>query len=219
MDFSHDRLFSARRTGGIGLVALVHILLAAALIYGLGSLNLHPVTEVPAKLTMKEPPVVQRDEPVPATTERKPVRVRIDLPAAPSIPGGGEARLVVSDAPAEGKSASSALKGDSDAIGSAAASKPAVHVNSPVMYDFDACRPSYPPYALNRGEEGTVQLRLVVDANDQLASISVLKSSMHPALDHAAVAGLGRCKFKAATHDGVPVSSTIVIDYMWSINY
>ncbi|HEX7644960.1 MAG TPA: hypothetical protein VF472_22380 [Burkholderiaceae bacterium] len=45
----------------------------------------------------------------------------------------------------------------------------------------------------------------------------MLQSSGHADLDRAAIHGLSRCAFRAATQDGAPVQSSLVTDYVWSL--
>jgi protein TonB len=92
-----------------------------------------------------------------------------------------------------------------------------VHSSSPAISNLDKCKPTYPSAAVKSEEEGTTRLKLDVGANGQLAGASVVKSSGFPDLDRAAVRALSQCEFKAATQDGTPVQSSLVTDYIWSL--
>jgi protein TonB len=67
----------------------------------------------------------------------------------------------------------------------------------------------YPPESERRGEQGTVVLLLHVDAQGQVAEVTLLSSSGHPALDHAAIAAARQWRFRPALRDGRPVGSTV----------
>lgn len=68
--------------------------------------------------------------------------------------------------------------------------------------------PVYPRTARTRGIEGTVLLRLEVEASGRVASVEVARSSGHPALDAAAVTTVRTWRCTARTRGGEPVAST-----------
>ncbi|UQV47875.1 energy transducer TonB [Janthinobacterium lividum] len=61
---------------------------------------------------------------------------------------------------------------------------------------------------------------LVFDVNENGKAIlsSVVKSSGHPALDEAARSGIAKCTFKPALAGGKPVSASVKVQYVWSLN-
>ncbi|GGG21747.1 hypothetical protein GCM10010964_07420 [Caldovatus sediminis] len=67
----------------------------------------------------------------------------------------------------------------------------------------------YPPESERRGEQGTVVLLLHVDAQGQVAEVTLLSSSGYPALDRAAIAAARQWRFRPALRDGRPVGSTV----------
>jgi protein TonB len=70
----------------------------------------------------------------------------------------------------------------------------------------------YPPAAFTAGVEGTVILRLYVDATGALLADStrVAEGSGSPALDSAAVAGVTTMRFAPARREGVPVATAFL---------
>jgi len=68
--------------------------------------------------------------------------------------------------------------------------------------------PVYPRSARTRGIEGTVMLRLEIEASGTVASVEVARSSGHPALDAAAVTTVRTWRCRARTRGGEPVAST-----------
>jgi protein TonB len=69
--------------------------------------------------------------------------------------------------------------------------------------------PPYPATARQQGIEGTVVLRVTVDARGRLGSASVAKSSGHSALDDTAATHVRSLRFSPALKDGEPITMTI----------
>lgn len=68
-------------------------------------------------------------------------------------------------------------------------------------------RPAYPPDARRAGWEGSVLVRVLIDADGNVASVSVSSSSGYDSLDAAAAEGVQQWRFSPAKNNGVPVSS------------
>lgn len=68
---------------------------------------------------------------------------------------------------------------------------------------------AYPPALYADGVEGTVILRLWIDADGQIAadSTTIAEGSGFPELDSAALLGAADLRFAPALQDGVPVST------------
>ena len=77
--------------------------------------------------------------------------------------------------------------------------------------------PRYPADARRKGQEGTVYLRLSVGTHGKVDSISISKSSGVRSLDSAASRTVSKWKFKAATKNGSPVSSTVVVPIKFAL--
>ncbi len=87
------------------------------------------------------------------------------------------------------------------------------------VIDFGVCgKPVYPAASLKAKEEGTVNMSFDVDAAGKVHGSSVVKSSGHPALDEAARSGIAKCTFKPALAGGKPVSASVKVQYVWSLN-
>lgn len=69
-------------------------------------------------------------------------------------------------------------------------------------------RPAYPPAAFRAGDEGTVVVRVDVDANGNATNASVAQGSKSRELDRAAVEAVRNWKFQPAIKGGKPVAST-----------
>lgn len=87
------------------------------------------------------------------------------------------------------------------------------------VIDFGVCgKPVYPAASLQAKEEGTVNMSFDVNAAGKVLGSSVVKSSGHPALDEAARSGIAKCTFKPALAGGKPVSASVKVQYVWSLN-
>jgi len=71
-------------------------------------------------------------------------------------------------------------------------------------------RPAYPEASRRRGQEGTVQLELSVDANGRVIGVRVTESSGFSALDAAAAEAPRDWRFRPAQRAGLPVAATII---------
>lgn len=82
--------------------------------------------------------------------------------------------------------------------------------------DFDYCaKPVWPAAALAAELTGRVTLRFEVGRDGRITRATLVGSSGHPALDQAALEGIGKCRFNPAQVDGMPVASTALMQYVW----
>jgi len=89
---------------------------------------------------------------------------------------------------------------------------------APVI-DVRACtKPAYPQSALRNGDSGTVVLSFLIGTDGRVADAKVEKTSGFRDLDRAAMSGLGQCRFKPGTVDGVPYESWTRVQYVWSLD-
>ena len=102
-------------------------------------------------------------------------------------------------------------------LSNASASK-AEPKTSHAVLDFSQCKkPVWPAAALAAKNQGTVTLEFQVNAEGKIGDGRVAKSSGHPALDDAALAGIGQCPAKPALKDGKAVASTLQMQYVWTL--
>ena len=71
--------------------------------------------------------------------------------------------------------------------------------------------PRYPASSLRRNETGEVLLRLHIDTRGRVASVDIVRSSSHTALDRAAVDAVKRWKFEPAMTNGQPVNESVTV--------
>lgn len=72
-------------------------------------------------------------------------------------------------------------------------------------------QPDYPREALRTREEGTVLLRVEVDAQGNAASVEIERSSRSRELDRAALDAVSQWTFRPAIQGGEPVPSTVTV--------
>jgi len=80
--------------------------------------------------------------------------------------------------------------------------------DAPAAY-LSGTPPVYPEQARRRGWEGTVQLRVQLDANGIVQGVTILQSSGYSVLDQAAASQISRWRFKPSLHNGTPQPSTL----------
>jgi TonB family protein len=79
-------------------------------------------------------------------------------------------------------------------------------------------KPVYPRAARLRGEQGTVYLRVQVDAQGLPVDVAVKKSSGASALDRAATATVREWRFVPAQSGGVPIASEVEVPVVFQLN-
>jgi protein TonB len=216
MEFTIHPQGRGKNLTGISVVALLHIGVAALLVIGGSRVTVfHPTPPVTvAPTTDPVPPKVEPDHvPMP-----EPSRPTIFVPVV-------ETPVVATDPPTvTARPLAEKPPGDTGTVTAAGGTgKPAVAPAAPArvaaVVDSSACaKPDYPKNALRNGDTGTVTLALLVGTDGRVADARVEKSSGFRELDRAAQVGLGLCKFKPGTLDGVPYQSWTKMQYVWSLN-
>lgn len=78
-------------------------------------------------------------------------------------------------------------------------------------------KPDYPDVARERNQQGSVQMRLEINANGEVTSVTVTQSSGHAALDEAAQRAAKRWKYQPARHGETPVACSITRTLKWTL--
>jgi protein TonB len=75
--------------------------------------------------------------------------------------------------------------------------------------------PVYPPASRRTGEEGTVTVRVLVDARGRAGEVQLAKSSGHARLDEAAIAAIRKWTFEPAMRgaQAVPAWTTVRVTF------
>jgi periplasmic protein TonB len=203
---------------GIAVVAVLHVALLAAFLHGSKLTIFKPRESVIDLTPTMEPPKPREREPeLPQPTPKDPV-IEVPMPPIPIADNNepkptGRTQTDETPPPAAGRGA----EGVADS-GAKTQVKPApVHVAAVV--DSRACaKPDYPKNALRNGDTGVVTLALLIGTDGRVADSKLEKSSGFRELDRAAQVGLGLCRFKPGTLDGVPYQSWTKMQYVWSLD-
>jgi protein TonB len=215
MDFSQNEVSPLRRYGGLGIVVLVHALVAFALVTGLGHKMVDMIKEpVETKIIEEVKPPPPPDTPPPPPPPKMvappppfipPPEVNITPPPTPNV-----IQATTSQTPVH---ADFAKQVDAPKGPAVAAAPP-----TPGFVNLGECKPEYPPASLRAEESGVTRVQFDVGADGKLVGASVVKSSGFKNLDKAAVNSLSRCKFRAAFKDGKSVQATFTAEWVWKLD-
>lgn len=104
------------------------------------------------------------------------------------------------------------------AVSLAVFSTAAIAADTPPSLDPKGCKFEYPKAALLNEEQGTVTLKVTVDAAGNVIDTAVANSSGSKTLDKATVKVLNTCKFNAGVKGGKPAEATTTITYVWKLD-
>lgn len=79
-------------------------------------------------------------------------------------------------------------------------------------------KPVYPKESRLAQEEGSVQLRFIVETNGQATNVTISQSSGYARLDEAAKDALLKCQFKPAVRNGVPIADWAAMKFTWRLD-
>jgi len=80
------------------------------------------------------------------------------------------------------------------------------------------CKPEYPKTALQKNQEGTTEVLLLVESDGKVFDVVVAKSSGWPLLDEAATSYLSHCVFAPYPVAGALPFNVTRLRYVWKIN-
>ena len=87
------------------------------------------------------------------------------------------------------------------------------------VQDPKSCEPpQYPRDSLNKGEEGTTTLRILVGVNGKAIDSEIESSSHSRKLDAAAQRALMECSFKPQPPDAKPQQQWVQTQFVWKLN-
>ncbi len=216
MNFSKKQQDPTRKYLGLGIVVLLHVAVAYALVNGLAR-KVVEIVQAPLETKIieelkklpppppppkpKEPPPEARPEPKPTTPPPvyvPPVEVTVQAPIsnAPSISTTTQAPPPQPEAPP-------------------APREPVL--TAPVANAASCRKPSYPSVSRRNEEQGVVVLRFLVAPNGSVIKSEVKSSSGFERLDEAARQALSLCSFKPGTADGQPTEAWAQMKYEWRL--
>lgn len=177
----------------VAAVAVVAIPIAAPLMRDLPQV-------VPTAVFEVKPPLVFPEPPGPIPPKRVPL---IHKPTvAPPLPTPAPAP--VNTAPIDSPMATPATADVSVPGPAGGTSDAAVGETRTLAYD-SALKLRYPPASVRQHEQGTVLLRVLVDAGGGVQRIEIARSSGHPQLDAAAREAVQRAHFRPVLREGVAI--------------
>ena len=87
------------------------------------------------------------------------------------------------------------------------------------VLDAKSCTPpEYPRDSLQKNEQGTTALRILVGVDGKANDSEIESSSSSRKLDKAAQKALMECSFKPTPADGKPQQQWVKTEYVWKIN-
>ena len=89
---------------------------------------------------------------------------------------------------------------------------------APVVQAASCRSPEYPSASRRLGEQGTVLLNFLIDAEGKVVESRIDTSSGKERLDEAARKALALCKFTPGTVDGKPEQSWHKLRYVWQLD-
>jgi periplasmic protein TonB len=232
--FSENENQPAKRLVGIGLVLFLHLIIAYILMTSLATDFTKPVDK-PVELQIIQdikPPPPKPEEPKPKEKPPEPLKmvekvakmpdppkqVEKATPVQKPAPAQSTQTAVATPTPAPATPSPSPVAAPAASAAPAAPAKPA-GISRGVSEGEAGCqKPEYPREALMNEEEGTVRIRVLVDASGKVIDSKVKKSSGSKSLDKAAIKAYSLCTFKAAMKDGVPQQEWYEIEYPFTIS-
>lgn len=85
------------------------------------------------------------------------------------------------------------------------------------QYAANNPKPVYPAIAKRLGQQGTVELRILVSEQGSASKVEVARSSGYSNLDAAAVEAISKWKFEPATQNGKPVSQWLSTKWTYEL--
>jgi periplasmic protein TonB len=218
MNFSHEKNPGKNFTG-IAIVVALHVLVAWAIVNGLGTRIVSKVTEAVETKLIEEvkPPPPPETPPPPPPPEMKappppfipPVEVQVQQPPPPQ---NTIAAATTTPPP------TTSLAPPAPPAPPAPATKPAGPSRTEAVADFNTCaRPEYPKSSLRNEETGTTTLQFLIGVSGNVMDSKLQKSSGFRDLDRAAQSALSKCRFKPAMVDGQPQQAWTAVQYVWTL--
>ncbi|WP_445115843.1 energy transducer TonB [Acinetobacter sp. WZC-1] len=232
ISFTEPENKSAKRLIGIAAVLFLHLLVAYILVSGLTNTIEKPAPK-PVELQIIQdipppppPPPPEPEKPKPEEKVSEPPKmVEVEKVAkTPDTPKPVEkvqpvqkTEPVTTARPTEKSEPAPPAPASPSPEPAPAAAAPVAKptgVSKGVSQGSAGCKkPEYPRDALMNEEQGTVQIRVLVDTSGKVVEAKVKKSSGSKSLDKAATKAYSLCTFTPAMKDGVPQQDWYEIEY------
>ncbi|MFZ6746099.1 energy transducer TonB [Undibacterium sp. JH2W] len=222
MEFTENQYQPLKRMSRLGVVALLHVALLAALLSSMKiTINRHK-DEGPIQVTQIEKPVEREKLPPPKleTKLKDPISPPLVIPEIVTNrpPIIDESGLTTTNTGIKDTGKSTA-GGTIDGTVVAAIAPPKNPIHVAAVINFNACdKPAYPASSIRNGETGTVTLSMLIGTDGKVVETKTMESSGYRALDRAATQALSLCRFTPGTIDGVAQQSWTKVQYVWKID-
>lgn len=193
------------------------------MIIEMGPLPMPEAPAAPSVPAMAVPPPKELPTPAvhrPAPSRRQPVPQPSDNAVRSAAPPSPMDSPAVPPAPAQAPAATGDELPSSSQSKSARADGQAEMAASPPGYRLGAQQtpaPGYPWNARRRGHEGTVVVRLDVDAEGHPVKTEITRSSGDDELDEAALEALRQWRLRPAMLNGTPVAGHVVVPVQFKL--
>jgi periplasmic protein TonB len=210
---------------GLGVVVVLHILLAWALVMGLGR-KMIEVLKAPIETKIieevKPPPPPPPENLPPPPKFAPPPPSYMPPPEVQVNPPPQAAPTITTTQVAPPPTAVTISPARPDAPPAPAHAAPA-RVAPKVNFNQDCERPGYPPAAARAQATGEVRIKVTVGTDGRASATEIEKSSgptrEHKLLDRAAETAIRTtCKFVPGTVDGKPEPLTTTVVYVWKLD-
>lgn len=181
-----------------------------------------PVMKPAASVVKREQPVAEATaKPIRWTKPAEPVVAKPAQKTATDTAVHEAAKLFKQETPKEEISTDRAIADAAPAALSPSQTQAGVHAlveMSEPKFVSPPSPPTYPTLARKRGQEGTVWLDIVLDAQGTQSQLHILKSSGVAVLDTAALSAVSRWRFRPYEISGVGRPSRVRIPIEFSLN-
>lgn len=203
---SFDRRFAPRRLISGCLIILLHIGFFYALNHGLVR---HVSTVIPHVLITMIVPAEEKSVDLPKPVPKKivPTIERTPEQPLPKI----EMTPVPNTAPSQVAVRESTPPPAAPAAPAATAPAPATPKTISGVEYLQPPRPEYPPASRRKGEQGEVQLRVLINAQGRAEQVEIIKSADSARLDEAARQAVLRAVFKPYLENGRPLAVYAIV--------
>jgi protein TonB len=223
-DYAAQQRKPGKHLVGIGIVILMHILLAYALVSGLAR-KVVDVIKNPI-----ETKIIEEVRPPPPPPENLPPPPPKLAPPPPSFVPPPEVVVAppptpapaITVAPVEPPPPAPVVIAPPPAPTPPPAPAPAPAAAQPAITNVMACKPEYPAAALRAEATGTTAIKFTIDATGKVVSADIVRPSgasrEHRLLDRTAVSSLSDCKFSPGRDsNGKPVGASTTVEYVWKL--
>lgn len=207
---------------GIGIVALLHVLLGYALLSGLAR-KVVEVVRAPLETRLIDE-IVPPPPPPPPPQVVPPPRMAPPPPAfvpPPEVAAPPQPQPTITTTPTEPPLAPVDTSPAAPVVEAPPAPPAPPPVAAAARIDVASCeKPEYPAAALRADASGVTKIRFGIDAAGRVVRAELESASgtsrEHRLLDRSAIEALSQCRFKPGTDAaGQAVGSTAVVSYVW----